>query len=504
MEFDTTKILICIAIFLFTLYYYLTSTYDYWKSCNVVGPKPIPIFGTIKDYVFSKYSIGGYLRHVYEQFPNEKMIGIYTGREPVLLLTDMELIKTMLIRDFRYFMDRGSGMHEKNEPLTVHLFNLEAKRWGPLRRKLSPVFTGSKLRKMFYLLLECSEKLDAHIEEINKMPVNVRDVASKFMIDVIGISAFGLHANALSDEGSEFLDISKRIFSTGWKNIIKVRLRNYTPRLFDYIGTFFVDHVITNFFHNLTRETVAYRKKNISNNHDFIDLLMALRDEPKKADDIELTDKLMAAQLFIFFVAGFETSSSTTSNCLYELAMNHQVRDKLREEIREELSKTNGAITYDGIKNMRYLDKVVHETLRKYPPVMLIERKTTTPYSFPGTKVSLPVGTHIWIPSFAIQRDPKYFPNPDVFDPERFSEEAVKSRPQMAFLSFGQGPRNCIGARFGKMQVKVALVRILKSYIVDVCEKTDKSYQLNPKSLLLTPLAGIHLKLIKQPIALSQ
>lgn len=85
------------------------------------------------------------------------------------------------------------------------------------------------------------------------------------------------------------------------------------------------------------------------------------------------------------------------------------------------------------------------ETLRKYPPVTSIMRKTTTPYTFPGTKVSIPVGTDVWIPIFGIQRDPKYFPNPDTFDPERFSEEAKKLRHPMSFLSFGEGPRNCIG-----------------------------------------------------------
>lgn len=68
----------------------------------------------------------------------------------------------------------------------------------------------------------------------------------------------------------------------------------------------------------------------------------------------------MASQLFVFFIAGFETSSSTMSNCLFELAMDHKIRDKLQKEIRTELDQTNGTITYEGIKNMKYLDKVVN------------------------------------------------------------------------------------------------------------------------------------------------
>lgn len=78
----------------------------------------------------------------------------------------------------------------------------------------------------------------------------------------------------------------------------------------------------------------------------------------------ELTDELLAAQLFVFFIAGFETSSSTMSNCIFELAMNHEVQDKLREEIKEEMERNNGVVTYEGIKNMKYLDKVFNGMLR--------------------------------------------------------------------------------------------------------------------------------------------
>ncbi|KAF7995737.1 hypothetical protein HCN44_006844 [Aphidius gifuensis] len=100
----------------------------------------------------------------------------------------------------------------------------------------------------------------------------------------------------------------------------------------------------------------------------------------------------------------------------------------------------------------------------------------------------------------AIQRDPTYFPNPNEFDPERFNDEAVKNRHPMSFLSFGDGPRNCIGARFGSMQTKVGIVKILEKYTVDICDKTDKDFKINPRGALLTPQNGIYLKITKTPI----
>ncbi|XP_008560120.1 probable cytochrome P450 6a14 [Microplitis demolitor] len=493
------ELIIGLVVILILLYYYFTSTYNFWRDRGIVGPKPIVLLGTIKDVIFGKLSIGSYLKKVYDEYSNEPMVGIFTRWEPVLVLNDMELIKDVLIKDFKCFMDRGLKIHEKHEPLTAHLFFIEAKRWRVLRPKMTPVFTSGKLKDMFYLLTECANQLDKYLDQFDDKQVDIREISARFATDVIGVCAFGLQANALAEEDSLFRRMGKRIFENNPKNFVKFRLRNFAPKLYDVVGSWFTDYELNDFFIGITRDTIEYRKKNGIMRHDFIDLLAGLKEDwSKNNTDIELTDSLIAAQLFVFFIAGFETSSSTMSNCIFELAQNHDVQNKLRDEIKEEMENNKGVITYDGIKNMKYLDKVFNETLRKYPPVTSIMRKSTSKYTFPGTKVTIPEGTAVWIPSFAIQRDPKYYPDPDVFDPERFSEEEIKKRPAMAFLSFGDGPRNCIGARFGQMQTKVGIVKILQNHKVDVCEQTDKNYTINSRSFLLAPVNGVVVKIIKQ------
>lgn len=84
------------------------------------------------------------------------------------------------------------------------------------------------------------------------------------------------------------------------------------------------------------------------------------------------------------------------------------------------------------------------ETLRKYPPLAFLNRKTQNDYNIPGTKDVIEKGTSIIIPILAIQRDPQYYPNPEKFDPDRFD---AKNRDAMTWLPFGDGPRNCIGLR---------------------------------------------------------
>lgn len=85
------------------------------------------------------------------------------------------------------------------------------------------------------------------------------------------------------------------------------------------------------------------------------------------------------------------------------------------------------------------------ETLRKYPPVTVLVRQATSSYTFNGTQINIPKDLVIFIPNYAIHRDSDIYPKPDVFDPERFNEEAVQNRHPVAYIPFGNGPRSCIG-----------------------------------------------------------
>ncbi|KAL0127794.1 hypothetical protein PUN28_003203 [Cardiocondyla obscurior] len=133
------------------------------------------------------------------------------------------------------------------------------------------------------------------------------------------------------------------------------------------------------------------------------------------------------------------------SYAMYELAQNQSIQDKVREEIKEVLNNDDGVILYENIKKMSYLEKIFQETLRKYPPVMYLTRKPITNYTFEGTKIDIRKGQQVIIPTYAIHHDPNIYPNPEVFDPERFTPENMKQRNPMYHLPFGDGPRNCIG-----------------------------------------------------------
>lgn len=481
------------------LYYYLTANFDYWKSQGVKGPKPIPGFGTIASHLLGKLCLGSYLRKIYEDYPNESMVGIFFRGKPALVIRDPDLIKTVLIKEFTVFPERNIAVHEKAEPLSVHLFRIDGPRWRPLRTRLSPVFTSGKLKEMFHLLLECGEHLEKELGElVSKDPiVECRELTSKYTIDVIGSCAFGIEMNALNQKDSDFQQLGVKIFKYNFKRYIRDIFREVTPELYNQFGNIFDDHEVTNLMTAMVKNTIDYRRKNNVHRNDIIDMLKDFKDHPERLGYDEVPDWYVAAQLFVFFAAGYETSSTTMSNVLYELAQYQSCQDKVRTEINKVLENNGGEITYENVKQMTYLDQVISEVLRKYPPVMFLARNTAQDYTFENN-VKIGKNMKVFIPIYGIQNDPNIFPNPDVFDPDRFTNENIQSKNPMNYLPFGTGPRNCIGMRFGKYQTKIGLIKILKNFKTEVCEKTQIPYILNRSHpLMFQTTHGIYVKITK-------
>lgn len=164
--------------------------------------------------------------------------------------------------------------------------------------------------------------------------------------------------------------------------------------------------------------------------------------------------------------------------------------------------------------SLLYLPTVILEVLRKYPVIPFLERKCNNNYKIPETDVVIERGTPVFISVLGLHYDPQYFPNPEVFDPERFSKNNEDQIEKFVYLPFGDGPRNCIGmffkkiltpfynrfylgARFGIVSAKLGLAYIISNFIVDICEDTQDKIKFNPNGLVLSSIKGISLKLRK-------
>lgn len=197
----------------------------------------------------------------------------------------------------------------------------------------------------------------------------------------------------------------------------------------------------------------------------------------------------------VFFLAGFETSSSVATFALYELAINHDLQNRLRNEIEEVLAKYNDEVTYDSLMDMKYLDMVFKETLRKYPVVDTQFRQCSKDFKIQNSHLTIPKDTLVILSSHALHHDERFYEDPSKFDPERFTDENIKKRHPFVYIPFSEGPRICIGSRFGIMQTKIAIVKILQSFKISASGKTNIPVTFAPSSVFQSPVGGMWLKL---------
>lgn len=138
------------------------------------------------------------------------------------------------------------------------------------------------------------------------------------------------------------------------------------------------------------------------------------------------------------------------------------------------------------------------ETVRLYPAVPVLNRVCSDDYEFVGTGKKIGKDTSIIIPLYGIHRDPKYYPEPNEFIPEGFSEENKKNI-RNPYYPFGEGPRNCIGMRLAKMQTKLGLATMFQKYKFELGDNVDRDHlKISPKLFFLAPENGIEQKVIKR------
>lgn len=488
---DLTNLIYLISASVLILYLYSKWKFSFWKDRNVYYLEPTFLFGNLGESMRKITPTVAIVSKLYNEVKarGEKYGGFYAFWSPQLVPVDLELIRCIVHKDFAHFTNHGFYVNEERDPLSGHLFNLEDDKWRNLRSKLTPTFTSGKMKMMFQTMVDCTNGLQEMLKEsatIND-PINIKDVLSRFTTDVIGSVAFGLEINSMKNPDSDFLKYGKAIFhATLWRRIIFFVLTVFPRWLTKSVGVKVFSRDVESFYINLVKDTVRYRETNNIYRKDFMHLLIQLKNIGRVTDDADglsaqqsinnaqgLTINEMAAQAFVFFIAGFETSATTMTFALLELSQNNDVQDKVREEINRVLQKHDNKITYEAIMEMEYLEKVVSETLRKHPPVSLLPRVCNKDYKIENSDLVIKSGLRITIPVISIHMDPEYYPNPDKFDPERFSEENKAKRPAFTFMPFGEGPRTCIGLRFGKLQTKVGLCSVLKNYKLTLNEKTE-------------------------------
>jgi cytochrome P450 len=450
-----------------------------------------------------------------------RIFGAFQASTPQLFISDPKVLRKVLVQDFWNFSDRRNNSHKL---LSNNVISKNGQDWKDMRSVMSPTFTSGKMKQMLPLMKESLVSMEKTIDKIIKSgkgnEVDSKKLFGCFTLDVIAKCAFATETNAHEDENDPFIYYTRKFFDFSKIKIMFVlTLPDFIKKIFNMsaIPTDSVEYLA-----NVSRQIMENRRREIGNEkRSYADLLQLMMTAGTKTTDKEtliesqienethhgnenevnnaqetgskktLTDDEVIANIILVLIAGFETTATTLTYTSYALALNSEVQNKLREEINAAFDANGGDISYEVLSSMRFLDAVISETLRVFPPVTRVERRAVTDYILETEsdtnpqKIHLKRGDIISIPIYAIHHDKEFYTDPEEYRPERFLSENKQDLIPYTYLPFVAGPRNCIGMRFALMEAKLAVAHLVRNYRFKRVSKTAVPLDFSKSGVLL-------------------
>lgn len=487
------SISLLVAIGVLVIVHRLFKNFNFFKRNGLVHVPAVPLLGSFAPVIFRQISHHDFILKMYRFQPDAKYVGFYFMTQPTILLREPELIKEIFL-NFEVFPDRRA-FTELNDPFySKNLLSLRGREWREIRNLLSHAFTSSKLKIMLTLMSKCAMNLVTFLSTLpaDESNIDIKDTVTKYANDVIATCAFGIEIDSMKNPTNHFYVYGKEsVNSTGFRGV-KVFLLQTFPRFSSNLGLKIVSDHVFNFFKDIITTTVATRDAENISRPDMLQLLMDTRGKGKT--EREMTVDNIVSQVSVFLLGSYEPSSIAMSFIVHELTVNQDVQAKLRQEIDAALAKSQGQVTYEAVNQLKYLNAVIHETLRLHPPNVFLERMCDKPFelppALPGEKpFVMRKGMSVWFPVCAIQRDEQYWDEPERFCPERYLDNEIQYNFPY-YTSFGKGPRMCIAYRFAMMEIKVLLFYLLATCELKPCAKTKVPTKLSKKALTRTAEGG--------------
>jgi len=376
--------------------------------------------------------------------------------EPTIFLKDLDLIKRVQVTDFDHFMTFGFSPDNDKKRNEFGLADLKGEDWRRMKKQLTPSFSTPRLKKNISTMNEMAEKLVGYLHsQENKEYVEILDWSKKYYCSCLAAIGFGLNIDCFGEKKSQFERNAGEVFNI--TNFIIVEL---APKLYNLLGLSIINKKFNKYMEKLIKDVVAQRKKQ---NLQYNDMLNNLIEVSKVNPD--MTEEIMSKTAVQFFSDGYESASLVLGILGYHLTVYPDVQAKLQDEIDDLFeSKDDGEeITSEDVTNMTYLDQVITEGQR-LSPLGMTGRVCTKDWKVPGDDFVIPKGTRVIIPISALHFDEKHWPEPNKFDPERFSSENKSKINSITLQTFGAGPRQCLGMNLYTVETKIMIIHLLRHF----------------------------------------
>ncbi|XP_061677953.1 thromboxane-A synthase isoform X2 [Syngnathoides biaculeatus] len=513
--------------FLALLYWYSVYPFSVLTRCGIEHPKPIPFFGNL--FLFRE----GFFHPMSDLIKTYgRVCGYYLGRRAVVVVADPDMLRQVMVRDFSSFPNRMTNRFA-NKPMSDCLLMLKNEQWKRVRSILTPSFSAARMKEMVPFIQTATDalmnNLDVYAESGEAF--DIHRCFGSFTMDVIASVAFATQVDSQNNPEDPFVRHAQMFFSFSFFRPIMLFFIAF-PHIMAPLAGIIPNkrrRQMNEFFINSIQWIIKQREKQPpeQRRRDFLQMMLDARSSKEDvslehfdtaSNSIEsrhrssetslhlsdsstrrpskklITEDEIVGQAFVFLLAGHETSSSTLAFTCYLLAIHPECQCRVQEEVDDFFSKHESP-DYTNVQELKYLDMVVCEALRLFPPGFRFSREIERDCVVNG--VSLPKGALLEIPPGFLHYDPEHWTEPEKFIPERFTPEAKASRHPFVYLPFGAGPRNCVGMRLALLEIKIALGRLLHRFNIITCSETKVPLELKSSSTL-APKNGIFIKLTKR------
>jgi cytochrome P450 len=436
------------------------------------GPAPRGPVQTIISQLQLLRDPFGTVQRRFERFGN--IYRVQQGDSAFYVTREPDSVREVLVTNSQLFDKRHSAFKRLSLLLGDALLTSDGERWRRQRRLVQPAFSRARLVEYSAVMADEAAKLLERLPRAGAIDIS-REMNS-LTLRIVTRTLFGQELQDDGESAQAMRDLNR------WFAVPPIFLRvvpGAQRRLQRAIVL--LDAKISQLI-QAKREQLEREPERCT---DLLSALLAARD----ADNAGLSERELRDQLLTLYLAGHETTSQALTFTFYLLSQHPHAQETLRAELERELQgRTPG---YADLERLPYTEQVIKEALRLYPPAPVIPRHVADDTQLGAYAV--PGGSEVVLWSYLIHRDPRYYPEPERFLPERFTPEAESARPKGAYLPFGAGQRACIGQAFAMIEAQLIVATLAAKLRFEYAGKAGP-LRVRP-GVTLSPKGGMPMRL---------
>lgn len=476
----------------------------WYKLKRIPGLSPtLPILGNALLFKPSGEDFFLQLIEFTSQFRDKPLMKLWLGTLPFVVLFHAETAEVVLSSSKH--LDKSYAYKFLHPWLGTGLLTSTGNKWRARRKLITPAFHFTILTEYLDVMVEQTDILLGKLEkQVGKGPFNCFNDITLCALDIIFETAMDKKIFAQSNSDSEYIQAVYKMSDLVHR---RQKMPWFWPDLvYNMFGEGKEHEKALKILHSFTEKVVAERIHKIENNegvkqsssesdsnsrnkkyNTFLDVLLnATYEDGKKLSEGDINEEVNT-----FLFEGHDTTAAAINWALHLLGSHPDVLKKAQEELDDVFGSTDRPPTMEDLKKLQYLQCVIKESLRLFPSVPIFGRTLLEDCYIGGFKI--PKGVNAMIIPYALHRDPRYFPDPEEFRPERFMPENSDKKNAYAYIPFSGGPRNCIGQKFALIEEKVLLSSILRRFQLEAKQSCNDLHLVG--ELILRPRDGIWIEL---------